>query len=125
MSDRQEDRKSPDAKGPEGGMNLGGGINGIELQNREKDVLFGTGGSSGGGTIAGSGDTSGGATGRDQDPALPTAGDAGDAIGRGKLAAAGANTGPRGGEALGAGAGRGNTGSGTPRDTGDLGGGGT
>ena len=101
----------------------GGGINGAELQEREKDELSGTGGSSGGGAIAGSGDVSGGTSDREQDPASPAAGGSGDAMGKGRMAAAREGRGG-GGEALGTGAGGAAIGSGTPRDTGDLGGGG-
>ncbi|WP_114953369.1 hypothetical protein [Sphingosinicella terrae] len=110
------------ARGPEGGAS-GGGLNGAELQRREKDALGGEGGSSGGGTLAGAGDPSGGTTDREKDPAVPGSGDSGDAMGKGKLAAARDGR-ISGGEAIGAGAGRAKVGSGTPADTGDLGGGG-
>ncbi len=131
MTDRTRDRPAKELKG--GG--LSGGINAAELGEREKDPLGGTGGSSGGGTGAGSGEVSGGTTDRTNDPAQPFSGDSGDAVGGhdedGELAgrrpverSSVPGAGPTGAEAIGQGAGRGTTGSGTPSDKSGLGGGG-
>lgn len=119
--DRNRDRGSGAAGG---GAGTPGGVNAAELQHREKDDLSGTGGSSGGGTRAGAGDVSGGTTDRDEDPAVSQSGDAGDAMGRGKLAASESGGRPSTsiGDALGD-PGRPTPGSGT-KDRGELGGGG-
>jgi hypothetical protein len=71
-----------DKAAPQGGQ-TGGGISGAELPNADRDALSGTGGSSGGGTIAGSGDASGGTTDREPSVASALAGDEGDALGEG------------------------------------------
>src|SRR5437868_3862392 len=110
-------------------QDTGGGINGAELQDRED--LGGAGGSSGGGTIAGSGDPSGGTLGgtvgggiAGEAAALGDAdGSLADAASATEPGAERLSVGPTGGETFGAGAGRGEVGSGTPGDKGDLGGG--
>ena len=110
-----------------------GGINGIELANHLGEL------GSGGNTVAGAGDPSGGPIGGTPGSS-GAAGDAGiaaeaaalgsvdgtlaDAAAQAQGGAERLSAGPTGGEAIGAGATRGETGSGTPGDTGDLGGGG-
>jgi hypothetical protein len=137
---------------------LGGGLNEAALAGANKEDLGGAGGSSGGGTIAGSGEPSGGTLhgGGQTSGGIPVDAGAGPAALTGGVAAldpsgiaaeaaalgsadgtladaaqraAGyaphTGGGPVGSEALGAGAGRGDVGSGTARDRGDLGGGGS
>jgi hypothetical protein len=117
-----------ESKGPAGSM---GGINGNELANHLGEL------GSGGNTVAGSGDPYGGPIG-----GTPGSSDAtGDAAVAAEAAALGSVDGtladaaqqagaeplgtvPTGGETIGTGAGRGEPGSGTPGDKGDLGGGG-
>ena len=110
-----------------------GGINGNEIANHLGEL------GSGGNTVAGAGDPSGGPIGGTPgtSAALGDGGIAAEAAALGRVdgtladAAAQAQGGAErlgagltGGETIGAGAGRGETGSGTPADTGDLGGGG-
>jgi hypothetical protein len=136
---------------------LGGGLNEAALAGANKEDLGGSGGSSGGGTIAGSGEPSGGTlqggqtiggVSADAGPgpatltggvaALDPSGIAAEAAALGSVDGTLADAaqraagqaphlggGPVGSEALGAGAGRGDVGSGTPSDRGDLGGGGS
>ena len=94
------------------------------------DAMGGTGGSAGGGTLAGGGEPSGGRL--ERDAGLPEASN--DEVAReaaalgpadGALADAAGVSGGSGtglGEAVGSGAGRADTGSGTPADRGGLGG---
>jgi hypothetical protein len=119
-----------ESKGLAGSM---GGINGNELANHLGELA------SGGNTVAGAGDPSGGPVGGTPGSSMAT-GDgaiAAEAAALGSVegtladAAAQAQPGgdrlgtvPTGGETLGGGAGRDEPGSGTPGDTGDLGGGG-
>lgn len=100
----------------QGGSDTGGGINGAELADRDDEGL----GTAGGGT--------GGMPGGES----PYGASAGSVTGVGgafaaEAAALGVDSGPlrdpTGGEAIGQGAGRGEAGSGTPGDKGDLGGG--
>lgn len=98
MANQQDEDNRDKGRGPVGpdptqgsaGPYIGGGINGAELMNREKDDLGGTGGSSGGGTHAAYGArVSGGTTDRTTDSASPTSGDSGDALGGGVMRVAG------------------------------------
>jgi hypothetical protein len=118
---------------------FGNGLNEATIAGRDREALGGTGGSSGGGTIAGSGDPDGGtldglrsemrmehvgATPEDTQIAAE-AGALGSADGALADAAAGARDPAAGasiGESLG-GAGRADAGSGMPGDRGELGGG--
>ncbi|HEX8125449.1 MAG TPA: hypothetical protein VF548_07700 [Allosphingosinicella sp.] len=119
---------------------IGNGLNAAALAGHDREDLGGAGGSSGGGTIAGRGEPSGGTLGGagagsaalgGSDGAIAAAAAAlGDASGALADEAAkrqpGAERvagGPTGAEAIGQGAGRGDIGSGTPGDKGDLGGG--
>ena len=121
----------------QGGAAAAGGLNEAVLAGRDKEDLGGAGGSSGGGTMAGAGEPSGGTL----DRAGDTLADVTDnevakeaaALGPsdGSLADAANGNGPRlpgvgpvGGETVGSGAGRGDPGSGTPGGRGELGGGG-
>jgi hypothetical protein len=125
------------------GPDIGNGIDANELQDHlGEDLGAGTGGSSSGDTIGGKGDPEGGTFGGGDGTgpatlAAVTGGPAVEAAALGETpgaladAAAQAQAGPErlsgdpaGGETLGAGAARGDIGSGTPSDTGDLGGGG-
>jgi hypothetical protein len=130
MADRQDERAGDPARGI-----TGAGL----LDEHGREPLDGTGGSSGGGTIGGSGpgadDISGGTAGAAAHPGTPaatTGSIASDAAALGSadgsLADAARRSTPRnaltGAEAVGSGAGRGEVGSGTPADTGELGGGG-
>jgi hypothetical protein len=148
MTDQQESKS----------RELGGGLNEAVLAGANQEGLGGSGGSSGGGTIAGSGEPSGGTLqgGGQTSGAVPADAGAGPAALTGGVAAldpsgiaaeaaalGGADGtladaaqraagqaphirgGPVGSEALGGGAGRGDVGSGTPSDKGDLGGGGS
>ena len=129
-----------------------GGVNGAEFADRDKDDLGGTGDSSGGGTRAGRGKPRGGMADRQAGGMLgatPFGAGAGSLAGldgggiAAEAAALGAvdgsltnaaedresraerrRGGPTGAEAIGAGARRGDIGSGTRGDSGDLGGGG-
>ena len=129
-----------------------GGVNGAEFADRDKDDLGGTGDSSGGGTRAGQGKPRGGMADRQAGGMLgatPFGAGAGSLAGldgggiAAEAAALGAvdgsltnaaedresraerrRGGPTGAEAIGAGARRGDIGSGTRGDSGDLGGGG-
>lgn len=111
----------------------GEGLNEAAAADLGEDELGGTGGSSGGGTTEGKGQVSGGTTDRERSmPAGTAHGIAAEAealghpegglAGMGQRSNAGAE--PTGAETVGAGAGRGEPGSGTAKDTGDLGGGG-
>ncbi|MEA3009404.1 MAG: hypothetical protein QOJ91_1096 [Sphingomonadales bacterium] len=120
---------------------IGNGLGDAPLADHDGEDIGGAGGSSGGGTIAGRGEPSGGTL--DGDPGASLAGLAGKdaeaaaeaaALGEGSgaLADSAANArpgaerlggGPLGAESIGQGVGRGEIGSGTPGDKGDLGGG--
>ena len=121
-----------DTKDPAGNM---GGINGHELANHLGEL------GSGGNTVAGAGDPSGGPIGGTPgSSAAALGGDAGiaaeaaalgsvdgtlaDAAAQAQPGAEQLSAGPTGGETIGTGAGRGEIGSGTPADRGELGGGG-
>ena len=120
------------------GTDIGNGLNEAVLADRDDDALGGTGGSSGGGTIAGSGDPAGGTLDEQRGVRMehagaapgdaeiaeeagalgPADGSLADALSGGRDPNAGASI----GESLG-GAGRADAGSGTPGDRGELGGG--
>lgn len=120
---------------------IGSGLGDAPLADHDPEDIGGAGGSSGGGTIAGRGEPSGGTLGASPGASLPGLGGKDSevaaeaaALGEasGALADSAANArpgaerlgaGPSGAEATGQGAGRGEIGSGTPGDRGDLGGG--
>ena len=125
------------------GVPQGGGLNEEALRSPTDEPLGGTGGSAGGGTIAGSGDPSGATADRDdagsEDPPVASLGElagqsddriAAEAAALGSAdgsiadaAGVGGTLDATMGDAIGALAGR-DVGSGTPGDKGDLGGGG-
>jgi hypothetical protein len=121
-----------DGKAPPGSM---GGTNGHELASHLGEL------GSGGNTVAGAGDPSGGPIGGTPGSSAAALGGDGaiaaeaaalgsvdgtlaDAAAQAQPGAERLSAGPTGGESIGTGAGRGEVGSGTPRDTGELGGGG-
>jgi hypothetical protein len=135
MDENRGDRRDAQAN------DIGNGVNGRELQDHLGEL------GSGGDTLAGAGDPSGGAIGATAGTAAgpggahpATSGASGAAAEAAALGAVDGSLadyaaqaepgaerlsgGPAGGETLGAGAGRGDVGSGTPADRGDLGGGG-
>ena len=103
------------------GRDSGGGLNEAALAGRGEEDPGGAGGGSDGGTMAGAGEPSGGL--------LSGAGGTTAGLIDDNIAAEAAALGPADGslsdaEALGDGVGRATTGSGTPRDRGETGGGG-
>jgi hypothetical protein len=119
---------------------IGNGLNEAALVGRDQEDLGGAGGSSGGGTVAGRGEPSGGTLGGTDGRAAGLGGTDGgiaaeaaalgdapgalaDEAAKAQSGAEHPSGGPTGAEAIGQGAGRGEIGSGTPGDKGDLGGG--
>ncbi|HEX8514405.1 MAG TPA: hypothetical protein VF688_15020 [Allosphingosinicella sp.] len=121
----------------EGQPDIGNGLSEAALADHDPEDIGGAGGSSGGGTIAGRGEPSGGTLGgtvgvpggKDTGIAAEAAalGDASGALAdeaaKAQPGAERLSGGGTGAEAIGQGAGRGEIGSGTPGDKGDLGGG--